>query len=299
MAVSTAVGEIESSIIIPMHNEIHNAQRCIENVENCLRSLSIPYEIVIAEDGSTDGTREFVEQAARNNPNIRCTCSEARLGKGLALVNAFKLARGKLTVIVDADLTNNPECLRDLIRKGKDVNGLVVGSRVLGGVANRRPVSRRVASWMYNLAARLFFGDNIGDRQCGFKALSRNLVDAVLPYLHEKGFAWDTEIIALARKLGYSVSEMPTRIVEQRDGLESKVRIVKDGLHMGWSLLVIKYRSIKLPAPRVMGPRTIYPTFDAAVLIPSFSRRARSLRAEVPTWPGAGFFCACGARLLR
>lgn len=295
MGVPAGSNQIESSVIIPMHNEMRNAQRCIENIENCLKSLSNPYEIIIAEDGSTDGTREFVEQVERNNPHVRSTCSEVRLGKGLALINAFKLAHGNLTAIVDADMTDNLDCLKDLIRKGKDIGGLVVGSRVLGGVANKRPLTRRVVSRIYNLIVRLLFRDNIRDHQCGFKALSRNLVNAVIPYLREKGFAWDTEIIALARRLGYPVSEIPVRIVEQRNGLKSKVSIVKDGINMGWSLLVIKSRSIKLPTPKVMAPRTICPILDIPTPTPTFSRRALSVGAGLPAWPNASFFCAYGA----
>jgi glycosyltransferase involved in cell wall biosynthesis len=228
-----------------MYNEIWSAQGCIKNIKSCLRSVSNQYEIIIAEDGSTDGTRELIDQIKKNNPRIRCTCSKVRLGKGLALTNAIKLTRGNIAAIVDADMTDNVDCLKDLIKKGEDVDGLVLGSRVLGGVADNRPILRRITSKLYNLVVRLLFRDNIRDHQCGFKALSRNLIDALVPHLREKGFVWDTEVIALARKLGYPVHEIPIATVERRNGFKSKVNLFKDGLCMVISLLLVRYRLMR------------------------------------------------------
>jgi glycosyltransferase involved in cell wall biosynthesis len=250
MDISHSPSRIEVSVIVPMHNEISVVRRCIENVRDCLGSLSSPYEMVIAEDGSTDGTRELIDQIKKNNSRIRCTCSKVRLGKGLALTNAIKLTRGNIAAIVDADMTDDVDCLKDLIKKGEEVDGLVLGSRVLGGVADNRPILRRITSKLYNLVVRLLFRDNIRDHQCGFKALSRSLIDALVPHLREKGFAWDTEVIALTRKLGYPVHEIPIVTVERRNGLKSKVNLLKDGLCMVMSLLLVRYRLLRAPKRR-------------------------------------------------
>jgi glycosyltransferase involved in cell wall biosynthesis len=247
MGIPPASNDIELSIIVPMRNEIANARRCVENIQNCLNFVLGSYEIIIAEDGSTDGTREFVEQVARNNSFIRYTSSEVRLGKGLALTNAIKLSRGKSVAIIDADMTDDLDNLRDLIVNGKDADGLLVGSRVLGGVDRSRPVVRRITSKIYNMTVRTLFGDDIRDHQCGFKALSRDLVNAVIPLIREKGFAWDTEVIALTKRLGYPVREIPVRAIEKRIGLRSNIDVVKDGFQMARSLLSIRDRVMRVP----------------------------------------------------
>jgi glycosyltransferase involved in cell wall biosynthesis len=227
-----------------MYNEIDYAEKCVEDGEKSLSAISDSYEIILAEDGSTDGTHELVQDISKINPHVRCTSSDSRLGKGQAITNAIKLSSGKIVAIVDADGVCDQTSLKRLVERARDLNGIVVGSRVLGGIADYRPLSRRMASKAYNGIVRLFFGDDIQDHQFGFKALTRDAVKALAPYLRETGFAWDTEVIYLARRFGFDVVEIPIKSMEKRNGTtsSSKVKIFADGASMARSLVRIKGR---------------------------------------------------------
>jgi glycosyltransferase involved in cell wall biosynthesis len=241
-------GHVSLSLIIPMYNEIDYARKCVEDGERGLRAISDSYEIILAEDGSTDGTHELIQDLAKTNPHVRCTSSEERLGKGQAITNGMKLSRGEIVAIVDADGVCDQASLKRLIDKARGINGIVVGSRVLGGIADYRPLSRRMASKAYNRIVRFFFGDGIQDHQFGFKALTRDAVKALAPYLRETGFAWDTEVIALARRFGFDVVEVPIVSMENRNGTSSssKVKVFADGASMAESLVRIKGRMASL-----------------------------------------------------
>jgi glycosyltransferase involved in cell wall biosynthesis len=266
-----ASAQIEISLVIPMYNEIDYAKKCVEDAEKSLSTISDSYEIILAEDGSTDGTHKFVRHVARINPHVRCTSSDTRLGKGQAITNAIKLSSGKIVAIVDADGICDQFSLRRLVEKARDTNGIVVGSRVLGGIADYRPLSRRMASKAYNGIARFFFGDNIQDHQFGFKALTRDAVETLAPYLRETGFAWDTEVISLARRFGFEVVEIPIESMEKRNGTSSssKVKIFADGASMARSLVRIKGRIVGLS--RIVGRPPYRPRLSLA-LTPSLSR---------------------------
>ena len=237
-------GHIELSLIIPMYNEIDYAKKCVRAGEKGLSALSDSYEIILAEDGSTDGTHELVQEISKTNPRVHYTSSEDRLGKGQAITNAMKLSRGEIVAIVDADGVCDQSSLKKLVKKARGINGIVVGSRVLGGVADYRPLSRRMASKAYNRIVRFLFGDGIQDHQFGFKALTRDAVKALAPLLRESGFAWDTEVIALARRYGFDVAEVPIGSMEKRNGTSSgsKVKVFADGASMAQSLVRIKGR---------------------------------------------------------
>jgi glycosyltransferase involved in cell wall biosynthesis len=233
-----------------MYNEINYAKKCVEDGERGLGAISDSYEIILAEDGSTDGTHEFVQNLSKTNPRVHCTSSKDRLGKGQAITNALKLSNGEIVAIVDADGICDQPSLRRLIARAENINGIVVGSRVLGGIADYRRLSRRIASKAYNRIVRFFFGDDIHDHQFGFKALTREAVEALAPYLREKGFAWDTEVIALARRFGFDVVEVPIVSMEKRDGKDSRVRVIADGASMAQSLVRIKGRMVSLTRGR-------------------------------------------------
>ncbi|WXG47404.1 MAG: glycosyltransferase [Candidatus Atabeyarchaeum deiterrae] len=242
MVVAPTSGRVELSVVIPMRNESENARRCIDKVEGRLKSFAYSYEIIVAEDGSTDSTREIVNRIASANPNVRCSCSVMKLGKGAALKNAIGISRGDLIVTLDADIDSGLDTLPSLIRTARETDGIALGSRVLSGVADSRPIVRRVATKLYNGLVRFLFGDDIRDHQCGLKVISRHVANILIQYVQEKGFAWDTEVISLARRLGYKVTEVPVKFTEKRSGLKTHVNILKDGLYMGMSLIAIKYR---------------------------------------------------------
>lgn len=218
------------SIVIPAFNEVFELERCVRLVERAVSRVTGSYEIIIAEDGSDDGTDKVAAELACGNPKVRHLHSDKRLGRGAALRRAFSFARGKAMVYLDADLTVNPSSLQRLIEAVENEHGMATGSRYLKGSRVRRPLLRWVASDIYNLLVRMAFRDGVCDHQCGFKAFHRGFVCALLDEVETDGWFWDTETIVRARRRGYPVVEIPVEWMETRTNGGSKVELFSDTL---------------------------------------------------------------------
>ena len=103
--------EKEISIILPAYNEGLRIEKCVLEVEGAVSSFSKSYEIIVSEDGSTDGTDAIVSKMAKFNPNLVLLHSPTRLGKGKAIKNALGFSKGNIIVFMDVDLATSLECL--------------------------------------------------------------------------------------------------------------------------------------------------------------------------------------------
>ncbi|MEA3229936.1 MAG: dolichyl-phosphate beta-glucosyltransferase [archaeon] len=207
------------SIILPAHNEAEYLGPCVSEIKKQLKNKD--YEIIIAEDGSNDGTDKIAEKLAKQNSNIRFLHSKKKLGRGLALSRAFKTAKSEKIAYMDVDLATNISDLRNGL-KFLDKYDVVTGSRYMKKSNTKREASRLFFSKAYNLSVRVLLGSKIYDHQCGFKFFQKdvflNLNKAVL----DTHWFWDTELLVIAQKKGYSVKEMPITWEEQAN---SKVNI--------------------------------------------------------------------------
>ncbi len=232
----------EVSVLLPVYNEAMHIEKCIQEIKAVLSCLSSTYEIIISEDGSTDGTDLIVRSILPTNPNLRLLHSDARLGKGKALKKAIREAAGDIIVFMDADLSTSLNYLPKVLQAIRDQDGLAIASRhVEGSVVQRRP-SRAFFSLAYNLFVRLLFFDGIRDHQCGFKAMSRKAAKAVLD-TKSNGFFFDTEMILRCKKQGFSVVEIGVVWAETRRKGESKVSLFRDAKRIGLDLLMFRLSS--------------------------------------------------------
>ncbi len=231
------------SILLPAHNEAWRIEACIQAVEDEVKSFCDSYEIVISEDGSVDGTDAVVSKIAETNPNVVFLHSSVRLGKGKAIKNALSASKGDVVVFMDVDLSTSLKCLPTAVSKAKKNAGLVIGSRYTEGSKVKRPISRTLSSLGYNLFVRALFFDGVADHQCGFKALSRNLVDAVVDKIESDGWFFDTELILRCRKMGFALSEMGVEWTETRKKQESNINLFRDAPKMGRDLLRFRLKS--------------------------------------------------------
>jgi glycosyltransferase AglD len=234
----------EISILLPAFNEAEQIERCIREVEAAVSAFSKSYEIIVSEDGSTDGTDIIVAKITKNNPNIILLHSPARLGKGKGIKNALRTSRGKIITFMDVDLATNLECLPQLLRVVKENGGMAIGSRHVAGSRVQRGVSRTFFSLTYNLAVRLLFLDGVHDHQCGFKTMSRPVALAVLNVSKSDGYFFDTEMIVRCKKLGFPVVEVAVQWAEKRKGA-SKVDPVRDAKKIGLDLLAFRLNLAK------------------------------------------------------
>lgn len=218
------------SIVLPAFNEARRLERAVNEVERWVKRTGYDYEIIIAEDGSTDGTDEIAQRLAKSNPKVRHLHSDERLGRGKALKRAFKQADGDVLVYLDVDLSTDMRHLKELIdavaKEGYDV---ATGSRLMKESQTERSFKRDFASRVYNFLVRTFLGSRLRDHQCGFKAFKRSTVLPLLDDVKDDHWFWDTEILVLAQRRGLKVKEFPIR---WRQSGETKVRFTKDVLYM-------------------------------------------------------------------
>ena len=197
------------SIVVPAYNEEGRIEPCIDRLRQALPGLVPSWEIVVADDGSRDRTREIVAAEAAADSRIRLLELPHR-GKGEAVRRGLLAARGEWRYMADADLATPPDNLRRFLTHVQNPGTLlVIGSReAVGSMRLDEPWIRHWIGRFFNWFVRLLVVPGISDTQCGFKLLSARAVEAICPYLTIDGFAFDVEMLALARRAGLSILEI-------------------------------------------------------------------------------------------
>ena len=231
------MGKIVLSLVLPAHNEAARLPKAVRAAEAVLHG--IPHEILIAEDGSSDGTVTVARQLATRNRHVRMFSFKERLGRGRAVGRAFVRARGVYVGFMDADLATDPRALLAAIAALRE-NDVVVGSRYAqGSVASRTP-GRQVASRSFNALVRYALGSQVRDHQCGFKFFRRSVALKLCKEARATHWFWDTEILVLAQRQGMRVKEIPVRWAEKPQG--SKVSVFRDSVKMARDVLELRRR---------------------------------------------------------
>ncbi|MEM2995853.1 MAG: glycosyltransferase family 2 protein [Candidatus Bathyarchaeia archaeon] len=226
-------GQLEVSLVFPAYNEAGRITWAVERAIEALKEVTRSYEIIIAEDGSTDETDKIASSLSRKYPFVRHIHNDKRLGKGKAVREASKKAKGEIIVCMDVDLATNMKHLRELIQAVRDGWDFAIGSRLLPESKTERRISRTIASLAYNFMVRLFFRTGISDHQCGFKAFSRSAFLLILDDWKSEHLFWDTEILVKALRKGFKIKEIP---VEWREQGGTKVKLFKDSFKMGFQV---------------------------------------------------------------
>jgi dolichyl-phosphate beta-glucosyltransferase len=212
------------SVVIPAHNEA-------DHIRGLLEAFSVfsGVELIVAEDASTDGTQNIVQEfAGRNNDVVLSSC-DTLTGKGAAVKRGLKLAKGDVLGFIDGDGSIHPKELMRVAATIDDGADLAVGSRDLrtSVIVRPQPLSRRVSGSIYSLLARALLDTHIKDFQCGCKVFRRDVWHSLT--IACDGFAFDTELIAKAHEKGFVIIEVPITWSNQSN---SKVRISRDVLPM-------------------------------------------------------------------
>jgi len=200
---------VEVSAIIPVFNDREALTRAIPLSISTLDLVAPDFELIIAEDGSTDGSADLVRSWMENDARVRLLHSDERLGRGKALNRAFLSAEGRIVCYYDVDLATDMKYLTTLIgaiRRGYDIS---TGSRLLPESRIKRSGGREIASRGYNFLVRTMLGSRLHDHQCGFKAFSRERLLTVIPSVRDTHWFWDTEVLVRATRQGYHICEFP------------------------------------------------------------------------------------------
>lgn len=240
---SDKMNDIAFSLILPAHNESANLEKCVYTVQSILDGQN--YEIIIAEDGSVDGTDKIAERLAKENNRIRFLHDNKKLGRGLALKKACKISRGERIGYIDVDMATDIMHLKELIEYSRQYD-VVTGSRYMESSETKRPFLREIVSRSYNFLVRFMLDCEIYDSQCGFKAFSKKFVNDEILNIEEKTWAWDTIVLVNAIKKGYKFKEFAVEWEEKKDSKHSASlkRIYKDIKIHGYVLIKLfkKYR---------------------------------------------------------
>lgn len=225
------------SIIIPAYNEAKLIEGTINKLYDFLSKQKKSFELIVANDGSKDATVEIVKDLMKKKKNLRIVSNEVNMGRGAALANAFRNAKGDILVYIDADLAIDlslfPKLMLEIETSGADI---AVGSKHLLYSEVDYPKLRRIASKGYAFFARVLLGAKVRDYQCGFKAFKKDVILDVLKYVKSNKWSWDTETLVKAHWLGYKISELPAKVVNVY-GRESKVHLLRDIKNMGGELI--------------------------------------------------------------
>ena len=225
---------VKVSVVLPAHNEVDNLEAAVTKITKALNEYADAYEIIIAEDGSTDGSDKKAAALSESLPVVKHIHSKKRLGRGRALKNAFQKSSGEILVYMDVDLATDMRQLKELIDSiEKEGYDFATGSRMLPESNVERSGTRNIASKTYNFMVRAVLGSKVKDHQCGFKAFRREQLMQLLGEVGASHWFWDTEILVRAHRRGYKIKEFP---VLWKGGLETKVRLLQDSLNMGWQI---------------------------------------------------------------
>lgn len=229
------------SVVVPAYDEAARLPATLRAIRGFVEGAGglLPAEIVVVDDGSSDGTAALAAEAAHSAGmvEIRVVRLERNRGKGAAVRAGLAAARGASVLVCDADLATPIEELTALATAGVDV---AVGSRALRRelISVRQPLRRDYLGRCFNLFLRALGLTRLRDTQCGFKLLNGQLARTLAPRLRLERFAFDVELLARAVRAGASVAEVPVRW-HHVEG--SRVRPLRDGLRMGMDALRLRW----------------------------------------------------------
>jgi glycosyltransferase involved in cell wall biosynthesis len=238
--------KVDVSIVFPAYNERENLENAVRRTTQALKDIVDSYEIIIAEDGSTDGTDRIAARLASESSFIRHIHRNNRLGRGLALKNAFTESKGGILVYMDVDLATSIEQLGALIEAVRNRCDFATGSRMLLASKVTRSLSRQITSKSYNFMAKTFLRSKVADHQCGFKAAKREPLLEILDEVKATHWFWDTETLVRAQRRGYRVEEIP---IEWTETNRTKVRLMEDSVSMGSQILKLWWELRKKTGP--------------------------------------------------
>jgi dolichyl-phosphate beta-glucosyltransferase len=199
------------SVILPAYNEARRLPPSLERIFVYMHSRGEDYEVIVVDDGSSDGTGEAVEARFRQRSQFQVLSYGANRGKGYAVRHGLEHASGDWVLFSDADLSTPIEEVAKMLPLMGQGFDIVIGSRAHmdAEIRERQPLFRELSGKLFNLIVRLVVLGRFHDTQCGFKVFRRESVLPLLPHLRIDGFAFDVEILALAQSSGLRIGEVP------------------------------------------------------------------------------------------
>lgn len=232
------------SIVIPAYNESARIPATLERVVRHLRERGWSAEVLVVNDGSTDATADVVRAFAQTAPEVRMIENPGNRGKGYSVRAGMLQALGEVVMFTDADLSSpieEAERLLAAISAGADI---AIGSRWLESSrqTHRQPLYRQFFGRCFNAVTRGVMGLRFADTQCGFKAFTRAAAQTVFQLQTIERWGFDPEILFIALKRGFRVTEVP---VSWGHDKRTRMSYLKDGMKMLQEIAAIRWNALR------------------------------------------------------
>ena len=203
--VNSVKNKTNVSLVVPAYNEENRISTML--LQYC--SHFPDYEIIVVCDG-TDNTQNIVKSLSENNTNIKLLYFDDRLGKGGAIREGFKVARGDIIGFVDADESVKPSEIVSMIDELSNADGVIASRRLDDSkIIVKQPLKRRLSSKSFNVLVRLMFNLPFKDTQCGAKVFKKEAIELILDKLVATGFEFDVDLLWKLKKNGCTIVEYP------------------------------------------------------------------------------------------
>lgn len=215
------------AVVVPVYNEELDLPHNIPVLHNFLKQnlRSYDWKIIIADNGpSKDKTGEVSKKLEKEYPGVTYALIP-RPGRGNALKEVWLKSDAKFLTYMDVDLSSELKYFPRILRALESGADVAIGSRLARGAkVYGRTLTREIMSRGYNILIKIFFWTSFHDAQCGFKGIRREAAHKLLPHIEDKGWFFDSELLILAEKSGYKVTEVP---IVWRDDPRSTVKVAK------------------------------------------------------------------------
>jgi dolichyl-phosphate beta-glucosyltransferase len=241
---------LDLSIVIPAYNEERRLPQTLDSIFAYLKAHPHRAEVIVVDDGSSDGTAKVVNAARAKYPALRLLANDGNRGKGFSVRHGMLDARGEIALFTDADLSTPIEETGKLLaimqEQGYDA---AIGSRAVDRslIQVHQSVLREQAGIFFNRMVRWITSSRFSDTQCGFKAFRRDPTRIIFEQQRIERFGFDPEILFLAKRNGLRVAEVPVRWSHDA---ATKVNVATDGIRMFLELIVIRWNAIRGYYPR-------------------------------------------------
>ena len=231
------------SIVIPAYNESARIEATLERVMSCVEAEQWDAEVLVIDDGSKDDTAAIVERWMDSFPRLHLIKNPGNRGKGYSVRNGLLQSAGDIVMFTDADLSAPLEEANRLIAAINDGADVAIGSRWLdrGRQTHHQPLYRQFFGRCFNAITRGIMGLPFKDTQCGFKAFKREAAQIIFRLQRIERWGFDPEILFIARKLKYTIKEVP---VTWGHDERSRMSYLKDGMKMLEEMVVIRRNSL-------------------------------------------------------
>ncbi|MCW4047209.1 MAG: glycosyltransferase [Candidatus Bathyarchaeota archaeon] len=232
------MGQIELSFVIPAYNEEGSIQDALWTIDEVVKSKKLPYEIVVVDDGSQDNTFTMAKRYANRNGHVRVVSYSQNVGKGYAVKKGFMQSSGDIVVFADSDMDVDLGMITSYVDALKN-GDIVVATKWHPDSHVYMPIKRRILSHGFNVLVRILTGANLKDTQVGLKAMRKSALATIFPRLCVKRYAFDVELLAVAKLYGLKIVEMPVQLrISESFRLREILKMFTDLLGIAYRLRV-------------------------------------------------------------